>query len=420
MGAERRHGLGDLDDHQPHLMYVYVPYAGNVRKHTWLALQATVKEHDLFLVDVSSDEHAYYRLWRRLWDKGDTFCVVEHDIVVRADTFQKFDECANRWCCAPYPYLRGDAYPGLGCVRVRADLMRAFPDLIDDAGKHAFGSHEPKHWCTLDAAIGRELTARGILKCCHQRVAHLSPWPSHGCIPGLVTVVLTVYNQGALLRKAVDSVLSQTYTDWELVVMNDGSTDPEVERVLAPLRCDNRCKVFDFWPTSDERAATARYATLINDAVGRTSSKYVTFLCGDDYYMPDRLERMTAVLDAGNDVVYGPQLMVGHGFAGPMVRPANLILTDAYHRVDLNSVMMTREAFDQVGGMPDDPGLWRDADAHLWRRLTDAGYVFVPVPGDHTDVKVYRPDSVDMNVRAGKEPWGGDEVSDRACGQVVA
>ncbi len=49
------------------------------------------------------------------------------------------------------------------------------------------------------------------------------------CVPGLVSVVLPVYNQADLLGESIESVLSQTYADFELIVINDGSTD-DVER----------------------------------------------------------------------------------------------------------------------------------------------------------------------------------------------
>ncbi|HEY1740014.1 MAG TPA: hypothetical protein VGI86_14965, partial [Acidimicrobiia bacterium] len=81
----------------------------------------------------------------------------------------------------------------------------------------------------------------------------------------------------------------------------------------------------------------------------------------------------------------------------------------AYHHVDLNSVMLTRGAFDEVGGFPDTPAtpqMWREADARFWRRLTvDAGHTFVPVPGGPTDCKRYRSEGIDERVKAGLTPW---------------
>lgn len=219
-----------------------------------------------------------------------------------------------------------------------------------------------------------------------------------------VSVLLTSYNAGSLLECAIDSVLDQTYRDFELLILDDGSTDPTTVR---NLQRGLRLEVFE--PTPEDRAQTVRYATLLNWGAAHTTGKYLTFLCGDDYFMPDRLARMVAKIEENHDVVYGPQLMLDESGRELGTRPVLGTLDDAYHVVDLNSVMVTRDAFDAVGGFPDRPAtpqLWREADAHFWRRLTDAGYRFVPVDGDEpTDVKVYRSDSVDARVIRGETPW---------------
>ena len=63
-------------------------------------------------------------------------------------------------------------------------------------------------------------------------------------LPGLVSVVLPVYNQAYLLAGAIESVLNQTYTNLELIIVNDGSTD-EVEKVLGPYRGHPKVKILD-------------------------------------------------------------------------------------------------------------------------------------------------------------------------------
>jgi spore maturation protein CgeD len=228
-----------------------------------------------------------------------------------------------------------------------------------------------------------------------------------------VTVLLTSYNAGTLLGRAIKSVMEQTFRDFELLILDDGSTDQGTRKILdwfeeaGPLEI--RSGVSRFSPTPAERAATVRYATLLNWGAEHSAGDYLTFLCGDDHFMPDRLERMVAKIEEGHDVVYGPQLMLDESGREWGTRPVLGTLDEAYHKVDLNSVMVTRDAFDAVGGFPDRPAtpqLWREADAHFWRRLTDAGYRFVPVAGDEpTDCKTYREQSVDARVIRGETPW---------------
>ncbi len=218
-----------------------------------------------------------------------------------------------------------------------------------------------------------------------------------------VTVLLTVFNAGEYLLDAIDSVLEQTFADWEMVIMDDGSTDPRVESTLA-LADDPRVTVKRFHPSTEEREEAVRYAWLINWGAERTTGRYITYLCGDDYYMPDRFERMVALLDAGNDVVYGSQVCLNED-GTQTIRGTENTLDCASSVVDHNSVMHTRESFEKVGGWPTNPRFWRAADAFFWERLTSAGYLFIPVKGEPTDAKRFRSDSIATRIGNGMTPW---------------
>ena len=233
-----------------------------------------------------------------------------------------------------------------------------------------------------------------------------------------VSVLLTSYEAGDFIDQAIASVLTQTFTDFELLILDDGSEDLRVMEAISAACRDRRVRASLSYPSLEERAATVRYATLLNWGAAHTTGEYLTFLCGDDYYLPDRLDRMVRTLDGDErldepcrrrDVVYGAQWMEWEdgrprGLRSTAVEP----LVDAHHRVDLNSVMVTRAAFNAAGGFPDTPPtakMWREADAHLWRRLTTAGFRFFPVPDGPTDVKRYRAGGVDERVKAGLTPW---------------
>lgn len=218
-----------------------------------------------------------------------------------------------------------------------------------------------------------------------------------------VSVLMTVYNAGDFLQRAVESVFEQTHEDWELIVCDDGSTDPNVHRILSQIEHSTKVFVQWFTPSEAERLKSVRYATNINWAAQRAAGEYYTFLCGDDEYYPDRLERMVEAMQFA-DVVYGAQEMRGDGrrFA---IRETHGVLVSAFHKVDLNSVMVSRRAFRECGGLPTDPRWWRDADAHFWDGLTSRGYLFHPVAGGPTDVKNYRADGVDGRCIAGLTPW---------------
>jgi glycosyltransferase involved in cell wall biosynthesis len=220
-----------------------------------------------------------------------------------------------------------------------------------------------------------------------------------------VSCLLTVYNASAYLREAIQSVFNQTFEDWQLVILNDGSTDPLVAEILSEATYDQRVLVFSFYPSVEQRARTARYATLVNVGVTHATGDYLCHLAGDDHLEPDWFARGAARLDAGASVVYGAQRLVKEDGEFIGLRPAVETLHDAWHRVDYSSVMYLRPLFDEVGGWDDSPKHWRDADAVFWRKLTNAGHVFEPVAGRPTGTKRYRGESVDARVIRGETPW---------------
>jgi glycosyltransferase involved in cell wall biosynthesis len=117
----------------------------------------------------------------------------------------------------------------------------------------------------------------------------------------LVSVVLCSYNQGRYVTHAVESVLGQTYPNWELLVLDNGSTDDTRSR-LAPYRSDARVQLL----LHDENQPVTR---RLNQAIAASRGELVSLLYSDDYYLPKKLERQVeCFLRLGPDygVVYSP------------------------------------------------------------------------------------------------------------------
>lgn len=105
-----------------------------------------------------------------------------------------------------------------------------------------------------------------------------------------VSVVIPAFNAGALLRVAVGSALSQEHDDFEVIVVDDGSTDGS----LAGLPSDERLRVI-----SQENAGKS---VAMNRALAEAQGSYYCILDADDEMDPQRLARQAAVLDAEPDV----------------------------------------------------------------------------------------------------------------------
>ena len=111
-----------------------------------------------------------------------------------------------------------------------------------------------------------------------------------------ISIILPVYNAERYIRQTLDSVLSQTFHDFEVVAVNDGSTDSSLGILMSYRERDGRIKVIDKPNTgvSDTR----------NVAIKAAEGEYLSFLDSDDIYAPEYLERMySAAVDKRADVV---------------------------------------------------------------------------------------------------------------------
>jgi len=104
----------------------------------------------------------------------------------------------------------------------------------------------------------------------------------------LVTVVMPAYNAARWIRKGIDSVLAQTLSDWELIVVNDGSTDGT--EALVRQYDDPRIQL-----VSQENSGPSHAR---NVGMARARGNYISLLDADDWYGPRHLERTTGFLDA--------------------------------------------------------------------------------------------------------------------------
>jgi hypothetical protein len=186
-----------------------------------------------------------------------------------------------------------------------------------------------------------------------------------------VTVVIPTYNRAAFLREAIASVVGQTYTAWELIVVDDGSTD-DTERVLEEYASDPRIRVIR--QQQRERGAAR------NAGIAAAQGDYIAFLDSDDWWDAGHLAACVAAIDrapssrvayAGSRQATGPGQLVGrqrlevlHGHpARDIVRRFDAAGCNA------SSCIVARDVLEQLGGFNEDLALSGSEDWELWVRL---------------------------------------------------
>lgn len=115
---------------------------------------------------------------------------------------------------------------------------------------------------------------------------------------GLVSIITTLYNSESFIAKTIESVQAQTYTNWEMVITDDCSSDNGPELVLKYASQDSRIKLFRL--SSNNGPGVAR-----NNSILKSQGRYIAFLDSDDTWMPDKLEKQLSLMkQTGCGMVY--------------------------------------------------------------------------------------------------------------------
>ncbi len=116
-----------------------------------------------------------------------------------------------------------------------------------------------------------------------------------------VTVIAALFNHEKYLSQAIESVINQTYKDWELIIWDDGSTDQSLEIAKKFQKMDSRIKVF----THENKMNLGQEKTR-NLAIDKSSGEFLSLLDTDDYFLPSKLERLVdRMKDPTVGLVYG-------------------------------------------------------------------------------------------------------------------
>ena len=111
-----------------------------------------------------------------------------------------------------------------------------------------------------------------------------------------VSIIIPIYNNEKYLMESIDSVLNQTFQDFEIISINDGSTDNSLKILEEYAKKDSRIKIVT---QENKGAGSAR-----NEGLKLAKGEYLAFLDGDDFYNLDFLEKMLKKsIDTNSDIV---------------------------------------------------------------------------------------------------------------------
>lgn len=106
---------------------------------------------------------------------------------------------------------------------------------------------------------------------------------------GLVSIITASYNSSCFIAKTIDSILSQTYQHWELLITDDASTDNTVSVIEMYAQYDSRIKVFKM--NKNKGAGKCR-----NNSIEKAQGRFIAFCDSDDYWEPEKLEKQLSFM----------------------------------------------------------------------------------------------------------------------------
>ncbi len=188
----------------------------------------------------------------------------------------------------------------------------------------------------------------------------------------IVSVIMPVFNGQEYVAAAIESVLAQTYPDFELLITDDGSTDASLKLLRSYASQDPRIHL----NTQKNRGLTP----TLNALWQRARGTFIAVLEQDDVAMPDRLARQVSFLEQHPQVVgvSGAQILIDH--QGRLLTCLSLPLDNSeiqaaalagHSSLCHPGVMLRRTALAAIGGYDETLGLAHDLD--LWLRLGEIG-----------------------------------------------
>lgn len=188
-----------------------------------------------------------------------------------------------------------------------------------------------------------------------------------------ISVIMGIYNCADTLPEAINSLLSQTCSDWELILCDDGSKDCTYD-----VAKEYREKYPEKIILLKNEKNIGLNATL-NRCLKVARGKYIARMDGDDICSPERFEKELAVLERQPDIAIVSTDMAHFdesGVWGRISHPEYPEKKDFLHGIPFCHApcLVRKEAFDAVDGYSVDDRLLRVEDYHLWMKMYKAGY----------------------------------------------
>ena len=196
----------------------------------------------------------------------------------------------------------------------------------------------------------------------------------------LVSIIMPAYNAANYIQEAIDSVINQTFLGWELIIVDDGSTDHTKEVITKNVLVDHR---IHYYYQKNGKQGKAR-----NLAISNSNGEYVAFLDADDLWIPQKLEiQLLEIKEKNVDLVFSDSYIFSaqhQVHSNKRMHTINRFLQGdeaiqlflVGNRIPNLTVLAKKEKIIAAGGFTTIKNIQNAEDYHLWLKLLIDGCTF--------------------------------------------
>lgn len=196
-----------------------------------------------------------------------------------------------------------------------------------------------------------------------------------------ISVIMSCYNCSDTLKKAIDSIMAQTYTNWVMICCDDGSKDNTLNILKEyQMRYPDKFIII-------QNGENKKLPYSLNHCLEYVDTELVARMDADDWSLPDRFEKQVAFLQTHPEydlVGTGIQVSTGNEIVTTIIQPMipepkDMLRCNCFSHA---TIMTYKHVYDTVGGYSLDPNVERCEDLDLWSRFFVAGFQGYNLPDE--------------------------------------
>lgn len=215
----------------------------------------------------------------------------------------------------------------------------------------------------------------------------------------LVSIITPSYNSSRFIEDCIKSVISQTYLQWEMLIIDDKSQDDSQDKIIGFAKKDSRIKYF--FLEENVGAAEAR-----NIAIRKAEGRYIAFLDSDDLWIPEKLEKQIAFMQ-DKDIAFSfstYDMISEDGSVLNTVQSVDKMSYDSYLKNTIIGCLTVIIDKEKTGSF-EMPDLRSSHDMALWLLIMKRGFYAYGLDDNLAKYRVSSFSNTSNKFKAAKEVW---------------